>query len=53
MLFLSGASFTQVKHNVGLRKGIKPECVQCDRAVYLRKVIARRKDFEAKLGLAS
>ena len=36
-----------------LRQGSNPECIQSDRAVYLRKVIARRKDLEAKLVLAS
>ena len=34
---------------VGLRQGINPELVRQDRPGYLRRVIAKRKDLEAKL----
>ena len=43
----------QCEAYVDLRQGINPECIPCDRAVYLRKVITRRKELEAKLVLAS
>ena len=43
----------QCQAYVDLRHGINQYCIQCDRAVYLRKVIARKKELEAKLVLAS
>ena len=41
----------QCKAYLNLREGINPEEDLLDRAVYLRKVIAKRKELESKLRL--